>query len=268
MQTQILEAKKVCFHYPDAPDILILKDISFYLSEGEALGILGPNGGGKTTLLKLLVGLMTPTAGVLEFKGKQVKKLKDLHGPKIGYVPQLSSLNNILPIRIKDFIGFGKVGSSSKEQLKNLLELVGLSGKENKQFSELSGGEKKRTQLAKALVGAPVLLVLDEPTAGLDSQGQDQLLELLAKLRTEFNTSVVIVDHNINQIIKHCDKILCLNKTSHWHEEKDYLTKSVLESIYHCEFEHLLLHEKEIVDPDKTHPDHHFCDKDHSEEDH
>lgn len=268
MQTQILEAKKVCFYYPDAPDNLILKEISFYVSPGQALGILGPNGGGKTTLLKILVGLMSPTAGTLEFKGSPVKSLKELHGPKIGYVPQLSTLNSILPIRISDFIGFGKINSSSKEQVKNVLELVGLAGKENKQFGELSGGEKKRAQLAKALVGAPVLLVLDEPTAGLDSQGQDQLLELLAKLRSDFDTAVVIVDHNINQIIKHCDKILCLNRTSHWHEEKDYLTKTVLESIYHCEFEHLLLHEKEIGETDKKLPDHHFCDKDHDEEDH
>ncbi|RLA64435.1 MAG: metal ABC transporter ATP-binding protein [Epsilonproteobacteria bacterium] len=268
MQSQILEAKKVCFYYPDAPDNLILKDISFYVSEGQALGILGPNGGGKTTLLKILVGLMAPSNGTLELKGKSVKNLKELHGPKIGYVPQLAALNTILPVRIKDFVSFGKINSVQKEQVTNVLELVGLQGKEDKQFSELSGGEKKRAQLAKALVSGPFLLVLDEPTAGLDSIGQDQLLELLAKLRADFNTAVIIVDHNINQIIKHCDKILCLNKTSHWHEDKDYLTKSVLESIYHCEFEHLLLHEKESVDMDKKLHHHHFCDKDHDEEDH
>jgi zinc transport system ATP-binding protein len=136
-----------------------------------------------------------------------------------------------------------------KNSTGEVLKLVGLTGKEEKLFTQLSGGEKKRALLAMALIKGPELLLLDEPTAGLDSTGIDQLLELLANLQKRFLTGVVVVDHNINHILKHCDKILCLNQTFHWHDEKDYLTKGILESIYHCEFEHLLIHdEKELAE--------------------
>ena len=253
METPILKVNSLSFAYPDTPDFLILKNISFSLNKGEALGILGPNGGGKSTLLKILVGLLGPYQGEVNFNGKSVNEFRS----KIGYVPQTANLNTIMPLRIIDLIHFQP---EKKDSIKNVLELVGLAGKENKLFSELSGGEKKRALLSLALIKAPNILILDEPTAGLDSSGIDQLLDLLSRLQKDFSTSVVIVDHNINQVIKHCDKILCLNQTSHWHNEKDFLTKNILESIYHCEFEHLLIHEKEEIS------EHHFCGDDHKGE--
>lgn len=250
MPTPILRVDSLHFAYPDTPNHLILKNIAFSLNPGEALGILGPNGGGKSTLLKILVGLLGPYKGEVHFNGQPVEEFRT----QIGYVPQTANLNTILPLRIIDLIHFQP---EKKENIKDVLDLVGLSGKEEKLFSELSGGEKKRALLSLALIKAPKILILDEPTAGLDSSGIDQLLSLLSRLQKELSTSVVIVDHNINQVIKHCDKILCLNQTSHWHNEKDYLTKNILESIYHCEFEHLLIHEKEEIS------EHHFCEKDH-----
>ncbi len=250
MTNPLLKVENLSFAYPDAPSHLILQNISFSLNPGEALGILGPNGGGKSTLLKILVGLLTPLRGNILFNGGLIQNFRT----KIGYVPQIANLNTILPLRVIDLI---HLQPEKREHIKDVIDLVGLNSKEEKLFSELSGGEKKRTSLALALIKAPKILILDEPTAGLDSTGIDQLLSLLTRLQKEFSTSVIIVDHNINQVIKHCDKILCLNQTSHWHNEKDYLTKNILESIYHCEFEHLLIHEKENIS------DHHLCDKDH-----
>jgi zinc transport system ATP-binding protein len=253
MKTHVLEVKNLCFSYPESLQGEILKGINFFLSPGESLGILGPNGGGKSTLLKIIVGLLRPTSGQVIFHAKNI------HGPKLGYVPQAETLNAILPIPIKDFVNFGIIKSQSRYSLEKVLAMVGLEGKQDKLFNELSGGEKKRAQLAKALIAKPILLVLDEPTAGLDSTGQDQLLELISKLKKELNSAIIIVDHNINQIINRCDKILCLNRTSHWHDQKDFLTKNILESIYHCEFEHLLLHGKEILDYGPKSHKHRFC---------
>ena len=244
-QTPLLEAINIGHTYESQSEP-ILKDINFSLSSGDSLGILGPNGGGKTTLLKIMVGLIKPTSGYFKFNGKILDYKNSEFRKQIGHVPQTTQLNPSLPVRVRDMIEFvlEKNTPHKKELIHQLLCKVGLESKEEASVHLLSGGEKKRALLARAMIHNPTLLVLDELTAGLDSTGQDQLLELILRLQKDQKTSFIIVDHNINQIIKHCDKILCLNRTSHWHQEKDYLTRSVLESIYHCEFEHLLLHEK------------------------
>src|SRR5690606_15057344 len=146
--------------------------------------------------------------------------------------------------------------------IEECLKRVGLSEKRDALMRELSGGQRQRALLARALRLAPKLLVLDEPTAGLDSQGQDQLMLLLKSLQKDDHTTLVIVDHNITQVLKHADKILCLNRRHHWHERKELLTKNIIEDIYHCEFEHLRLHEAGSQFDD----DHHACTHEHHHE--
>ena len=166
------------------------------------------------------------------------------HHPFIGYVPQYLNLNSTMPISVHELITMNQIKKSPKNMdLNELLKLTGLFEKKDQLVRRLSGGEKQRALIARALINAPELIVLDEPTTGLDSTGQDQLYTLLSKIKNELNTGIVVVDHNLNQILKHCDKILCLNKTSHWHNQKELLTKDILSSIYHCEFEHILIHE-------------------------
>lgn len=259
----ILKVENVSFSY-DMREY-ILKDISFEINEGEILGVLGPNGGGKSTLMKIIAGLEKPTSGELCFFNQKLIDLKNFPRSKVSYVPQSNSLTPVLPVRVNEYLDFTcdvfKIKNS--DYVDELLNLVGIAHKKTALISELSGGEKQRVLIARALLNNPKLLLLDEPTKGLDSNGQDQLLNLIEIIRQKHNTAIMIVDHNINQIIKNCQKILCLNRHFHWHDNKDFLTKNILEDIYHCEFEHLLIHEKDLEKTGEHQHDHHFCDHTH-----
>ncbi|MDO9183298.1 MAG: ATP-binding cassette domain-containing protein [Bacteriovorax sp.] len=263
----VLRADKISFSYNgEAPT---LKDISFSLYSGESLGVLGPNGGGKSTLLKIIVGLLKADSGTIFFDEKSSSEFKKYPFEKFSYVPQNSELNTILPVKVSEYMDFAKSlykDDNSLSEIDELLELVGILHKKDSLISKLSGGEKQRVLLARALITNPKLLLLDEPTKGLDSNGQDQLLAIIEKIKKRDKTAVMIVDHNINQIIRNCHKILCLNRTYHWHDHTDLLTKNILEDVYHCEFEHLLIHENDLDNNAKINEaDHHlFCDHNHS----
>lgn len=258
----ILRADKICFSYNHVTPTL--KDISFSLKAGESLGVLGPNGGGKSTLMKIISGLLKPDSGDIFFNGINSRDFKRYPYELFSYVPQNSELNTILPVKVYEYMNFAKsLYKNDSSEIEHLLELVGILHKKDSLISMLSGGEKQRVLLARALINKPKLLLLDEPSKGLDSNGQDQLLAIIEKIKNTDKTAVMIVDHNINQIIRNCHKILCLNGTYHWHNHKDLLTKNILEDIYHCEFEHLLIHENDLKNPDHKTDHHLFCDHGH-----
>lgn len=238
MTTKLIEATNISFHYH--PDETILKDVSFSVHEKEMLGIIGPNGGGKSTLLKIITGLLTPTEG-------EIKR----YSTKMSYVPQTTKLNNTLPLTVSEYLNLA--GDFDDRQRRSALEFVSMEKYYNSLVRELSGGQKQRIQLAKAHLERPKILVLDEPTNGLDSNGQDQLLKLITEIKEEHSASVIIVDHNINQTLRFSDKILCLNRTGHWHNKKELVRKEHIESIYHCEMEHLIIHEQLGAGPQTPH---------------
>ena len=262
MSDIILRADKVSFSY-EGHEEPILKDISFILKKGESLGVLGPNGGGKSTLMRIIAGLLKPTSGELYFDEIPLSSYSKYPYHLFSYVPQSSELNATMPVKVYEFLDFTICLYKIKNPklIDELLELVGMTHKKNALLSKLSGGEKQRVLIARAMVQKPKLLLLDEPTKGLDSSGQDQLLSLIETIKKRDQTAVMIVDHNINQIIKSCHNILCLNRHHHWHDHRDFLTKNILEDIYHCEFEHLLIHEKDLESEQSQ--DHHFCNHDH-----
>ncbi|MBP9673472.1 MAG: metal ABC transporter ATP-binding protein [Bacteriovoracaceae bacterium] len=240
----LLQVKNISFAYENHD---VLKDISFDLNLGEILGVIGPNGGGKTTLLKVLTGLLPFSCGSILLESIPLhESLKKRH---ISYLPQKINFNSIIPMQVKEFLNMVAPHAS----LDDVLNRVGLREKKEYQVSTLSMGERQRLLLARCLLFKSKLLILDEPTTGLDSTGQDQFLTLLADLKKDH--ALILVDHNINQILKSCDKILCLNKTSHWHEKTEMLTQKILESIYHCEFEHVQIHES-----GKQADTHEFCE--------
>jgi zinc transport system ATP-binding protein len=265
MSTPILRAEKLSFAYDGLEPVL--KDISFSLSKGESLGVLGPNGGGKSTLMKIIAGLLKPQSGKIYFDDKEISEFEGYPYHLFSYVPQTSELNPTMPVKVSEYMDFSLslLKHIDPRICNELLDLVGILHKRDSLLSKLSGGEKQRVLLARAMIQRPKILLLDEPTKGLDSRGQDQLLGLIDSIKKRDETAVMIVDHNINQIIRSCHNILCLNRHYHWHDHRDFLTKNILEDVYHCEFEHLLIHEKDL-EGKGAHEHHHFCDHDHQTE--
>ena len=262
-ENSILRAENISYSYDGLHPVL--KEVSFSINAGESLGVLGPNGGGKSTLMKIIAGLLKVKSGKIFFNNTPSTQFINFPYHLFSYVPQNSELNTTLPVNVDEYMDFtSSLYPKSQTNISNdeLLNMVGMLEKKHYLISMLSGGERQRVLIARALICSPQLILLDEPTKGLDSSGQDQLLSIIQDIQTKHKTAVMIVDHNINQIIKNCDKILCLNRSLHWHDHKEMLTKDVLENIYHCEFEHLLIHEKDINSNHIVH-DHHFCEHNH-----
>ncbi len=242
-----IEVKELSFSYSpsdfskaissDLKEREILHKITFQVNKGEILGILGPNGGGKSTLLKILAGLLSPTSGKIHFD-------KDAQKSGIIYIPQKDQRNLSYPITIFEYLESSRLPHElvSQKECLEALKKVNLELPIDQNISGLSGGEFQRVLLAKAFLQKSEIILMDEPTKGLDGIGQDKLLELLGEFKK--NAAVILVDHNIAQVLKHCDRLLCLNKSFHWHDHRSQLKKDVLEHTYHCEFEHLLIHEK------------------------
>ena len=180
----------------------------------------------------------------------------------MAYLPQKDIAQAGLPLTVTELL-FAPPFKGKKEDVTSALKQVDMLHKESELVSELSGGEYQRVLLAKVVLNKPQLVVLDEPTKGLDGKGQDQLLSLIQKIKKDQNMSILMVDHNIQQVLKHCDRLLCLNRSFHWHDTKELVNKEILESTYHCEFEHLAIHEQggDIL----NHP-HEHCGLDHHED--
>lgn len=175
----------------------ILKRVSFSLMRNEILTLIGPNGAGKSCLIKVVVGLLTPTSGTL------VKK-KNL---KIGYMPQKLHINPLLPLTVNRFLSLGRFRGGIDE----LLELLGVLAIKNAPMTAISGGEFQRVLLARALLGKPDLLVLDEPAQGVDLAGQEELYALLKHLRDLKQFGILVVSHDLNFVMADTDRVVCLN---------------------------------------------------------
>lgn len=224
---------------------LILKDLSFKLESGQMLGVMGPNGGGKSTLLSLIMGRYSVGSGDLKVLGDRPGS-KALRG-RISYLAQEDQNPGYFPLSVKDVLAFAEFKNKiNKVDLDSILERFELTKLYHSLFKELSGGQKQKVLLAKAFLERPNILILDEPTKGLDARGVDQLLGLIRTWSTEKDLGprgAIIVDHNISHLLAHCDRIMCLNRHAHWHDSKDKFNKDVMNDVYHCEYEHLLIHE-------------------------
>nr|BET44767.1 MAG: zinc ABC transporter ATP-binding protein ZnuC [Candidatus Aschnera chinzeii] len=178
----------------------IIENISFDLHLGEILTILGPNGAGKSTLAKVIIGLIRPDYGKLIFYNKI----------NIGYVPQKLFINITIPLTVKRFMHL-KPGVQTSDII-YVLKRVGADYLLNQYMKELSGGEIQRVLLARALLNQPTLLVLDEPTQGMDINAQVALYDLIHDIRLELNCTIFIISHDLNLVMAKTDKILCINK--------------------------------------------------------
>ena len=223
-------------------DLAILKKIQCEIREGEFTGIIGPNGGGKTTFLKLIMGFLKPQKGHIEVFGTSPYKAKT----RMGYVPQVSQIDHAFPINVFEFVLSGTLTSGggwtypkeSKERVKELLEELQLSEYQKRPFGKLSGGLAQRVSIARALASNPDLLLLDEPTANIDVKAQEAILELLFGMKG--NRTILLVTHDLNTIIRDVDRVLCVE-----HEATSFLPKEVCEHFAHGLYHSPLMNKKE-----------------------
>ncbi|MBA2726807.1 MAG: ABC transporter ATP-binding protein [Parachlamydiaceae bacterium] len=206
----ILSFENVDFAYSDSP---VLKNVSFNIKTGESIGIIGPNGGGKTTLLKLIMGFLKPTSGTISLFGKCPPFSVDA----IGYVPQVSRFDRQFPISVFEVVlsgrlsrlpWYGRYRNEDYDAANAMLEKVGLSEFQNCAFGTLSGGQAQRTLIARALVSEPKLLLLDEPTASVDVHAEAHIYQLLRELQG--NITLIMVTHDLSVAIDQVQRVLCV----------------------------------------------------------
>ena len=177
----------------------ILDNISLSIAPGEILTLVGPNGSGKTSLVRVLLGLLNPDQGSLQ-------KKEDLI---IGYMPQKFHIDSVLPMSVMRFL---KMGIKVKdEDICNMADELGVKSLLNQAVQSVSGGEFQRLLLTRALLRKPDLLVLDEPAQGVDINGQQQLYQLITKIRDEYSCGVLMVSHDLHLVMEATDQVLCLN---------------------------------------------------------
>lgn len=218
----VVELRGVSFQYGERVAVQGL-DLTVY--EGDFLGIIGPNGGGKSTALKLMLGLLRPTQGTVSLFGRPLSEFKEWH--KIGYVSQkAASFNARFPATVTEVVETGLLGQKgswrrqrkeAREKVLAALDLVGMKEFTRRRIGDLSGGQQQRVFIARALVGNPRLLVLDEPVEGVDADAQNQFYDLLDTLNKAHGITLVIVSHDIGTIGNKVGKLAYINKTLHYH---------------------------------------------------
>ncbi len=192
----LLSAEHVCVRYGD---VEVLHDISLSVAPGEIVTILGPNGSGKSTLLRALLGIV-PVA-----EGRMLRQA----GLRIGYVPQKLAVERTMPITVRRFLSLPV--RVSDRAAKDALVRVGMEGQDDQQLSDLSGGQLQRVLLARALLDQPGLLMLDEPTQGLDQPGEASFYRLIEEVRRDTGAAVLMVSHDLHVVMAASDRVICLN---------------------------------------------------------
>ncbi len=227
----IVEIKELSYKYDK---VNVLEDINLQIKSGDFLAIIGPNGGGKSTLLKLILSLLSP------LKGEIIKSLKE---EDFGYVPQNTNLNIDFPITALEVVLMGHIGNKRrffgylKEEVScamNSLEQVGMKEYANSKIGNLSGGQRQRVFIARALCANPKIMLLDEPTASIDVKGQKEVYELLAKLNK--NITIVVVSHDISVLLNYAKSVAHVNKNLVFHK-LDNINKNINENEHLCEVE-------------------------------
>ena len=212
----------------------VLHDINFEISEKDFLGIIGPNGGGKTTLMKVILGLLKPSEGKITFydNGMPVEQLE------IGYLPQYNSIDKKFPISIYEVILsglnrqkslFSRFTKEHHERVKETISMMGLEGMENKPIGQLSGGQMQRALLGRAIVSNPKAIILDEPNTYIDKRFEARLYSLLEEINKQ--RAVILVSHDIGSVLQTVKSIACVNGTLDYHPQSEVSAEWIEEKL-------------------------------------
>jgi len=238
-----VDIRDLWFFYNGVP---ALEDVNLEIETGKFVGVLGPNGAGKSTLLKVVLGLITPGRGSVRVFGEFPQKLRH-RGEVLGYLPQRPLGNPHFPLSVLDVVLMGRYGRvgllrrpgpRDREIARQNLERVGIPHLAGRPIGEISGGEQQRVFIARALCVEPRLLVLDEPTVSLDACAQDDVYEMVNRVKEELNLTVVMVSHDIGGVARHVDDIVCINRKIHVHQAPP-IGRLGLESAFGCSVEYL-----------------------------
>ncbi|MBN2055664.1 metal ABC transporter ATP-binding protein [bacterium] len=234
-RTAIVELRDVSFGYDGN---FILEEVNLTVDRGEFLAVIGPNGGGKTTMLKLILGLLEPAGGFIRVFGRTPRQASI----RVGYVPQEFDRNLGFPISVRQVVCMGRLRGAGRrrftradhEAVERALTRVSMDGFKDRRIGTLSGGQRQRVFLARALVSEPDLLLLDEPTARIDSRGRSEFYSFLNELNKE--VTIIVVSHDLMVLSTYIKSVACVNRRVHFHNAPE-ITKDMLEAAYHCPVE-------------------------------
>jgi len=233
----VIELEHVTVRYQE---LVALEDVSLRVTPGEFLALIGPNGSGKTTLIKAILGLVMPAAGTVRLFGKPPQQL-DGDWKRVGYVPQTAQIDPRFPIRVFDVVLMGRYGQvglirrpghRDRETVWRALERVGMAELAQRPIGRLSGGQRQRVLVARSLANEPELLLLDEPTTGVDLGATEGLFDLLEVLHQQGMT-ILVVSHDVGVVAQHVNQVACVNRRLVAHgRPEEVLGGEVLECMY------------------------------------
>ncbi|WP_144511106.1 metal ABC transporter ATP-binding protein [Bacillus sp. FJAT-22090] len=240
MAMPLIQLQNISYQYEQTK---ALTDINLTIEAGDFLAIIGPNGSGKSTLLKIILGLLKPTKGKVLLFGEPANQFKGRE--RIGYVSQKSNaFNTGFPATVEEVVRSGlvkKIGlfqrypKNVQIEVKQALKSVGMESFSKKNIGDLSGGQQQRVFIARALISNPKVLILDEPTVGVDSKNVRSFYLMLSHLNREHNITIVLVTHDVDAVSKSISHVACLNRTIHFHgfkNEMDTMSDEQLEAWY------------------------------------
>ncbi|MFC7021214.1 MULTISPECIES: metal ABC transporter ATP-binding protein [Haloarcula] len=210
----VAELDGVSFGYTATP---VVEDVSLRIDPGEYVAVVGPNGSGKSTLMRLLLGLKRPDSGDARLFGEPAHRFDD--GARIGYVAQEASASKEMPITVREVVkmgrfphvGFGRLSKDDARIVDRALETVGMAAFADRRVTQLSGGQRQRTFIARALAGEADLLVLDEPTVGVDAESVAAFYDLLDSLHDD-GITILLIEHDLRAVTDHAERVVCLNR--------------------------------------------------------
>jgi zinc transport system ATP-binding protein len=224
----VIELGGVDFGYTSTP---VVEGVSLTVAAGEYVAVVGPNGSGKSTLMQLMLGLLRPDAGAARLFGEPAHRFDD--GQRIGYVAQRANAADGMPITVREVVkmgrfphvGFGRLSEADWRIVDEALATVGMDGFADRPVTKLSGGQRQRAFIARALAGEADLLVLDEPTVGVDVESVDAFYDLLASLNAE-GITVLLIEHDLGAVVEHADRVVCLNREVYFDGPTDEFVES------------------------------------------